>query len=92
MKSGPLRLTYHERNVMLLLAGGLTRKQIAGFLHVSSKSVSAARRRVLNRHGLLNDVQLGRLIERCQLIPPDEANRIEDRREERIDACRMGAG
>lgn len=91
MKLARLDLTDFELTVLVLMAQGVALKAIGARLGLSNKAVSAARRRVLRRNGLTNYLQLGLALERCQLLPVDVRNRIEDRREERLDARRAGA-
>lgn len=86
MKLAGLSVTTFELQVLTVMAHGVAVKAISARLGVSGKSVSAARRRVLKRNRLKNYLQLGMYLERCQLLPVDERNRIEDRREERLAA------
>ena len=90
MKCAALNVTDCERPVVVLIARGYRTKEIARALGRSEKQVSAAKRRVFDRNGITNEGQLGMLIERCQFVSTDERNRIEDRREERMDAQRQG--
>jgi DNA-binding NarL/FixJ family response regulator len=83
-----LNVTQLQRAVLTYMARGLTPKQIAAVLGMTTSGVCGARRRVMKRHGITNDTQLGMLIERCQFVSVDERNMIEDRREERIDSQR----
>lgn len=88
MKCAALNVTDLERAVLVLMARGYRMKQIAAALGMSLKNASKTRQRVFERNGIANDTQLGMLIERFQLVSADERNRIEDRREERMDALR----
>ena len=89
MSPARLAVTDLELRVLTLMAHGHCFKQIGALLGKSRKSVSRALRRVLARSGTSNYMQLGMLIERTQLLPIDERNRIEDRREVRLDALRV---
>lgn len=88
MKSAKLNVTRAERPVVVLYARGYKPKQIAAALGLTSNYVCQLRRKVLDRNGITNDVQLGMLIERDQFVSTLERNLIEDRREERMDALR----
>jgi DNA-binding CsgD family transcriptional regulator len=88
MKCAALKVTDYERPILVLMARGYTPKQIAAALGLSAPSVCNARRRVFKRNGISNDTQLGILIGEQQFVSVDERNRIEDRREERIDSQR----
>lgn len=92
MKLARINCTEFELKVLTVMARGVAVKAIGAKLGVSRKSVSAARRRVLKRNRLKNYLQLGMYLERCQLLPADERNRIEDGREERLDARRINGG
>lgn len=91
MKLARINVTEFELKVLTVMARGVAVKAISARLGVSAKSVSSARRRVLKRNRLKNYLQLGMYLERCQLLPADARNRIEDEREERLDASRAGA-
>jgi len=52
------RLTDRQRQVIQLLAEGRTTKQIANLLHVSSKTVEAARRQAMNSLGVSSVAEL----------------------------------
>ena len=86
MKTGRLLLTQNELRILTLMARGYAPKEISARVNKSRKAVSSALRRVLRRAGVDNYLQLGMLLERCQALPADERNRIEDRREERLSA------
>lgn len=88
MKVAALKLTEYEIPIVVQMARGYTPKQIAASLGISPSSVCNARRRIFTRNGITSDTQLGMLVERCQTVSADERNRIEDRREERLDALR----
>lgn len=88
MKTAKLNVTKAERPVVLLMARGYAPKQIAAALGMTSNYVCQLRRKVLDRNGITNDVQLGMLIERDQYVSTLERNLIEDRREARLDALR----
>lgn len=91
MKTAALKVTAYERPILVLMARGYTPKQIAAALGMTAPRVCNARRRVLNRNGITNDTQLGILIAEQQFVSVDERNRIEDRREERMDSQRASA-
>jgi DNA-binding CsgD family transcriptional regulator len=91
VKAQRLHLTPRQLEAITLLAAGHAPKVAAVRLGTTASSVCGLRNRALKRNGLTNDMQLGMLIERCQSLPVDERNRIEDRREERLDAQRAGA-
>jgi DNA-binding CsgD family transcriptional regulator len=88
VKTAKLIVKMNERPVVMLMARGYQPKQIAASLGMTSNYVCQIRRRILDRNGITNDTQLGMLIERCQFVSTDERNRIEDRREVRLDALR----
>lgn len=88
MKCAKLNVTKWERQIAVLMARGYRAKQIAASLGITPQAVCSARRRILDRNGIMNDVQLGMLIERDQFVSTYERNLIEDRREERMDALR----
>lgn len=83
--------TKYERALLVMLARGYRPKQIAASLGITTNLVCQVRRRILDRNGVTNDVQLGMLMERDQFVSTYERNLIEDRREERMDALRLGA-
>ena len=91
MKIARLNVTKYERPILVLMARGYKPKQIAAALGMTPQQICSARRRILDRNGITNDVQLGMLIERNQYVSVYERNLIEDRREERMDAQRAGA-
>lgn len=80
MKGTRVIVTDFELRILTLMARGVAVKAIGSRLGRSDKSVSSARRRVLKRNRVTNYLQLGMLLERCQTLPVDERNRIEDRR------------
>lgn len=88
MKTGRLRLTDHELQVLSLMAQGVAVKAIGTQLGIATKAVSAARQRALRRNGVTNYLQLGMLLERCQSLPVETRNRSQDRIEERLDLRR----
>ena len=88
MRLAQLKVNQKELRMLTLLGHGLQIKAIAARLGISKQAVSFTLRRVLARHGLSNYFQLGLLAECCQTLPIDERNRIEDRREVRMDALR----
>jgi DNA-binding NarL/FixJ family response regulator len=88
MKTARVRVTEFELQVLTLMARGVPVKAIGFRLGVCDKAVSSARRRVLKRNRFDNYLQLGLAMERCQTLHVDERNRMEDRREERLDALR----
>ena len=88
MKTAKLNVTKWERPIVVLMARGYRSKQIAASLGITPQAVCSARRRILDRNGITNDVQLGMLIERDQFVSIYERNLIEDRREARLEAQR----
>lgn len=88
MKTAKLNVTKAERPIVVLMARGYAPKQIAAALGMNTNYVCQLRRKVLDRNGITNDVQLGMLIERDQFVSTLERNLIEDRREARLDALR----
>lgn len=91
MKCAKLQLLKSERPMVVLIARGYRTKQIAAALGMTSNAVCQLKRQVLKRNGITNEAQLGMLIERDQVVSTYERNLIEDRREERMDALRLGA-
>jgi DNA-binding NarL/FixJ family response regulator len=61
-------LTERERDVLVLLAQGLSNAQIAGQLNVSETNVKSRVRRILNRLGLDNRVQAALLAHESGLL------------------------
>jgi DNA-binding NarL/FixJ family response regulator len=81
-------ITDLEMQVLTLMAHGVAVKAIGVRVGLTNKGVSSARRRVLLRNGLKNYLQLGALMNECQMLPVDVRNEMEDRREVRMDALR----
>lgn len=81
-------LTAQERALVVYLAQGLRAKQIAAALHISDRVCVRRFQALRKKLGVLTYFQAGVLCERYQLIPVRQANIIEDRREERLDALR----
>lgn len=82
------RLTRDERALLTCIARGLKAKQTTFELGICRSSYFRRRAKLLSKLGALNDWQAGILTERYQLVDVGTQNRIEDRREERLDALR----
>lgn len=65
MSRPKLKATARQLQVVNLMVSGLQPKRIAAQLGITVSSVCAVRRRVLDKNGLRNDMQLGMLIARC---------------------------
>ena len=52
------KLSPREREVLQLLAEGMSAKEIAAFLHISRKTVESHRRRIMDKLGIQNIAQL----------------------------------
>ena len=59
--ASPLPLTGKERQVLALLASGLSNLQIAGQLHISNKTVSTHKKNILEKTGARSVVELAAL-------------------------------
>lgn len=68
MSRPKLKASARQLQVVTLMVRGLPPKRIAGELGITTSSVGALRRRLLNRNGLRNDTELGMLIERCSRV------------------------
>lgn len=80
MKTAKLITTQLERSIVVLMARGYAPKQIAASLGMTAHQVSKARRRILARNGIANDLELGMLVERTGFLSTGERILIEDRR------------
>ena len=69
--SGPTRLTVRQREILQLIAEGHTTKQIAGLLHLSTKTVETHRSQLMDRLGIRHIAGLVRYAVRVGLVPPD---------------------
>ena len=85
------RLTREELGVLVCIMSGMKPAKAMIELGISSTAYSRRRERLLNKTGALNDGQLGALCERYQLLGILTQNVIEDGREVRLDARRLGA-
>lgn len=65
-------LTYTEREVLQLIAEGKTNRQIASAMKVSSKTVEAHRRRIMNKLDIHNVADLTRYAIKEKLTPIDK--------------------
>lgn len=65
MSRPKLKATARQLQIVNLMMRGLHPKRIAGELGITVSSVGALRRRMLNRNGLRNDLELGMLVARC---------------------------
>lgn len=83
-----MTLTDHELAVLTCMARGMKPAQIMIALSIGPGAFQHRRQRIMDKFGAENDVQLGVLCERYQLVPVPTRNRIEDRREERLDGRR----
>ncbi len=63
-------LTDREREVLVLIAEGLTNQQIAVTLHISPKTVDGHRTRLMGKLGLHNRVELTKYAIRERLVNP----------------------
>jgi DNA-binding CsgD family transcriptional regulator len=68
MSRPKLNATARQLQIVTMMMSGLHPKRIAAELGITVSSVCALRRRVLDRNGLRNDVQLGMLFERCTRV------------------------
>lgn len=91
MKTGRTSLTSIELAVVTGICRGYKPGQIQSALGIGQNHYTKIRNRILNKLGATNDGQIGMFAERQQLVGVDERNRIEDRREERLDARRLSA-
>jgi DNA-binding NarL/FixJ family response regulator len=64
------RLTDREREVLVLIAEGLTNQQIADTLHISPKTADGHRTRLMAKLGMHNRIELTKYAIREQLINP----------------------
>lgn len=87
-----MKLTHKERAVLGLLAIGMKPAEIKKFLGISQYAFAYRREGMMAKLGATNDVQLGVLCERLQLLPAAVCNRAEDGRQERQDAQRTSGG
>ena len=69
--SEPTRLTVRQREILQLIAEGHTTKQIAGLLHLSTKTVETHRSQLMDRLGIRHIAGLVRYAVRTGLVPPD---------------------
>ena len=69
--SEPTRLTVRQREILQLIAEGHTTKQIAGLLHLSTKTVETHRSQLMDRLGIRHIAGLVRYAVRVGLVPPD---------------------
>jgi DNA-binding NarL/FixJ family response regulator len=76
-----MRITAHQRAILVYIARGYATKEIAAALGRSVCNINAAKRRIFRRNGIRNDMQLGMAIERCNVLSLEERQRIEDRRQ-----------
>ena len=65
------RLTVRQREILQLIAEGHTTKQIAGLLHLSTKTVETHRSQLMDRLGIRHIAGLVRYAVRVGLVPPD---------------------
>lgn len=65
------RLTVRQREILQLIAEGHTTKQIAGLLHLSTKTVETHRSQLMDRLGIRHIAGLVRYAVRTGLVPPD---------------------
>jgi two-component system invasion response regulator UvrY len=73
-KESPLELlTPRELEVTLRLARGESNKHIASYLHISEKTVSTHKTRVLEKLGVLNVVALANLLAHHRMLSPGSA-------------------
>jgi DNA-binding CsgD family transcriptional regulator len=68
MSRPKLKATARQLQIVTLMTRGMPPKRIAGELGITVSSVGALRRRLLDRNGLRNDVELGMLVERCSRV------------------------
>jgi DNA-binding NarL/FixJ family response regulator len=71
-----LPLTKREREVLQLIAGGCTSKEIAGTLGVSSHTVESHKQRVFRRLGVQNQAQAIAAAMRMGLLDPQSARGV----------------
>lgn len=88
MKTGRALLSQLEQAVLTQMARGYKPGAIQMALGISRKHYSKVRDSILNKTGATNDFQAGMFCNQQQLVSTDERNRIEDRREVRLDALR----
>jgi DNA-binding NarL/FixJ family response regulator len=70
-EAGPEVLTARQREVLRLVAGGKSTKEIAFFLNLSVKTVETHRAQIMERLGIRDVASLVRYALRTGLIPPD---------------------
>lgn len=68
MSRPKLKATPRQLEIVKLMVRGLPPKRIAAELGVTVSAIGGARRRILDRNGLRNDVELGMLVERCSRV------------------------
>lgn len=85
------RLTREDLGIMTCIVSGMKPAQAMVELGISRNVYSRRRERLMARMGALNDGQIGALCERYQLLGILTQNIIEDGREVRLDARRLGA-
>lgn len=71
----PEKLTSREREVLALLARGLTNRQISGELHIAEKTVSVHVSNILSKLALSSRTQAALYAARSGLVPPGEAGK-----------------
>lgn len=87
-----MKLTALERRILLLMIEGLKPREIYARLGITSGSYRGARTRILDKHGLTNDTQIGFTAGREGVVPASVANMAADRSAERVDAKRRCGG
>src|SRR5713226_8355528 len=70
-EAAPDVLTAHQREVLRLVAGGKSTKEIAFFLNLSVKTVETHRAQIMERLGIRDVPGLVRYALRTGLVPPD---------------------
>jgi DNA-binding NarL/FixJ family response regulator len=71
--TSPDHLTGREHDVLVLLAGGLTNRQIANQLHITEKTVSVHVSNILGKLNLQSRTQAALYAARAGLVPAGEA-------------------
>ena len=65
-----MNITKREKEVLIHLCGGLTNKEIANILYISTYTVDTHRKRLLEKLDARNGMHLGVMAQRMGLLEP----------------------
>jgi DNA-binding NarL/FixJ family response regulator len=74
----PLQLTNRQRDVLQLLAEGLSMKQVGGELNLATRTVAFHKYRIMETLGLTNDAELVQFAVRNHIVFLNEPRRAPD--------------